>query len=217
MLERRPTRASATRSRCAWPTCWRSASTTCRGASIATPRSCERAPAARRDAIAALERILEDPDHRYRVAVILEPIYRKAGDWQKLVGVLDAQLDTVEDRDDRVKILGEMAEIHQRLARIDLAFGCRSRAWLADVDSTTRWPRWRRWRVSARLYGPLVETLQKGAVEATDPDLQARLWAMSARLIEEHLGDPPRPSRRGARRWRRGPTISTRSWRWSGC
>ena len=43
--------------------------------------------------------------------------------------------------------------------------------------------------VSARLYGPLVETLQKGAVEASEPDLQARLWGMTARLIEEHLGD----------------------------
>ena len=92
----------------------------------------ERTPG-HRDATAALERMLENPDHRYRVAVILEPIYRKAGDWQKLVAVLDAQLDTVEDRDDRVKILGEMAQIYQRLARIDLAFGCRSRAWLADV------------------------------------------------------------------------------------
>ena len=141
------------------------------------------------EAIAALERILENPDHRYRVAVILEPIYRKAGDWQKLVAVLDAELDTVEDRDDRVKILGEMAQIYQRLARIDLAFGCRSRAWLADVGSTQALSEMETLAVSARLYGPLVETLQKGAVEATDPDLQARLWGMTARLIEEHLGD----------------------------
>ncbi len=148
----------------------------------------ERTPG-HRDATAALERILENPDHRYRVAVILEPIYRKAGDWQKLVAVLDAQLDTVEDRDDRVKILGEMAQIYQRLARIDLAFGCRSRAWLADVGSPQALAEMETLAVSARLYGPLVETLQKGAVEATDPDLQARLWGMTARLIEEHLGD----------------------------
>jgi len=148
----------------------------------------ERTPG-HRDATAALERILENPDHRYRVAVILEPIYRKAGDWQKLVAVLDAQLDTVEDRDDRVKILGEMAQIYQRLARIDLAFGCRSRAWLADVGSPQGLAEMETLAVSARLYGPLVETLQKGAVEATDPDLQSRLWGMTARLIEEHLGD----------------------------
>ena len=148
----------------------------------------ERTPG-HREAIAALERIIDDVDHRYRVAVILEPIYRKAGDWQRLVVVLDAQLDTVEDRDDRVKILGEMAGIYQRLARIDLAFGCRSRAWLADVASPEALSEMETLAVSARLYGPLVETLQKGAIEATDPDLQARLWGMTARLIEEHLGD----------------------------
>ena len=121
----------------------------------------ERTPG-HREAIAALERIIDDVDHRYRVAVILEPIYRKAGDWQKLVVVLDAELDTVEDRDDRVKILGEMAGIYQRLARIDLAFGCRSRAWLADVASPEALAEMETLAVSARLYGPLVETLQKG-------------------------------------------------------
>src|SRR6185295_5928472 len=125
----------------------------------------ERTPG-HREAIASLERLLDNPDHRYRVAVILEPIYRKAGDWQKLVAVLEAELDTVEDRDDRVKILGEMAGIYQRLARIDLAFGCRSRAWLADVASTDALAEMETLAVSARLYGPLTETLQKGAVEA---------------------------------------------------
>ena len=40
--------------------------------------------------------------------------------------------------------------------------------------------------LGAACYGPLVATLQKGAVEASDPDLQAQLWAMTARLLEEH-------------------------------
>jgi tetratricopeptide (TPR) repeat protein len=149
----------------------------------------ERAPGSR-DAVGALERLLQDPDHRYRVAVILEPIYRKAGDWQKLVAVLEAQLDTVEDRDDRVKILGEMAGIYQRLARIDLAFGCRSRAWLVDVSSADALAEMESLATSAKLFSPLVQTLEKGAVEAGDPSLQARLWGLTARLIEEHLGDP---------------------------
>ena len=117
----------------------------------------------------------------------------------------------------RAKILGEMAQIYQRLARIDLAFGCRSRAWLADVGSTEALAEMETLAVSARLYGPLVETLQKGAVEATDPDLQSRLWGMTARLIEEHLGD----ANQAIEAWRaalaaRPDDLAPPSWRSSG-
>jgi tetratricopeptide (TPR) repeat protein len=186
MLERRP-RTERDGIAMRWRRCWRSGSTILSGAIDRYAEIIERTR--HREAIGALERLLENPDHRYRVAVILEPIYRKAGDWQKLVAVLEAELDTVDDSVERVKILGEMAGIYQRLARIDLAFGCRSRAWLADVASTDALAEMETLAVSARLYGPLTETLQKGANEAADPDLQARLWGMTARLIEEHLGD----------------------------
>ncbi|HTA17672.1 MAG TPA: tetratricopeptide repeat protein, partial [Polyangia bacterium] len=150
----------------------------------------ERSPG-RREAIAALERIAADPDHRHRVAVVLEPVYRAAGDWGKLVGALEAQLETVDDHDQRVTILREMADIYQRIGRLDLAFDSRSRAWLVDVSSAATLGEMEALAVSARQYGPLVATLQKGAVEAVDPDLQAQLWGISARLAEENLGDVP--------------------------
>ena len=148
----------------------------------------ERSPG-RGEAVAALERLATDAEHRQRVAVVLEPVYRAAGDWGKLVGALEAQLETVDDRDQRVAILREMADIYQRLGRLDLAFDCRSRAWLVDVASADTLGEMEALAVSARQYAPLVATLQKGAVEANDPDLQAQLWGISARLAEEHLGD----------------------------
>ncbi len=148
----------------------------------------ERSPG-RREAIAALERIAADPDHRHRVAVVLEPVYRAAGDRGKLVGALEAQLETVDDRDQRVAILREMADNYQRLNRLDLAFDARARAWLVDVSSADTLGEMEALAVQARQYAPLVATLQKGAVEASDPDLQAQLWGISARLAEEHLGD----------------------------
>jgi tetratricopeptide (TPR) repeat protein len=148
----------------------------------------ERSPG-RREAVAALERIASDPDHRNRVAQVLEPVYRSSGDWGKLVGALEAQLDFIDDRDQRVKIRREMAEIYQRLARLDLAFDCRAKAWLEDVSSAETLGEMEALAVSARQYAPLVATLQKGAVEAIDPDLQAQLWGISAKLAEENLGD----------------------------
>src|SRR5262249_45102381 len=136
------------------------------------------------------ERIAGDPDQRHRVAIVLEPVYRSTGDWGKLVGALEAQLETIDDRDKRITILREMADIYQRLSRLDLAFDCRARAWLEDVASADTLGEMEALAVAARQYAPLVGTLQKGAVEASvDPELQGQLWGISARLCEEHLND----------------------------
>ncbi len=148
-------------------------------------------PAAPRDtaaAVSALEGLANDADQRYRVAVILEPVYRRGGDLNKLVGALDAQLESADDRAERVRVLGEMAEIHQRLGRLDLAFDCRSRAWLSDVESMETLAAMESLGIGAKLHAPLVVALQRGAVEAVDPDLQAQLWAASAKLLESPLG-----------------------------
>jgi tetratricopeptide (TPR) repeat protein len=82
-----------------------------------------------------------------------------------------------------------MAENYTKLGRLDLAFDCRARAWLVDVASADTLGEMEALAVSARQYGPLVATLQKGAVEAIDPDLQAQLWGISAKLCEEQLDD----------------------------
>ena len=81
-----------------------------------------------------------------------------------------------------------MAEIHQRLGRPERAFECRSRAWLTDVESGETLAEMEALGLAGGLHGELVATLEKGAVEAGDPNLQAQLWAMTARLLEDPLG-----------------------------
>jgi tetratricopeptide (TPR) repeat protein len=149
-----------------------------------------RTTSAPRDAVAAvsaLEALARDAEQRYRVAVILEPVYRQAGDLVKLVGALESQLESADDRSERVRVLREMAEIQERLGRLDLAFESRSRAWLTDVESMETLSEMESLATSADLHAPLVSAIQKGAVEAIDPDLQAQLWAISARLLESPL------------------------------
>ena len=136
----------------------------------------------------ALESLARQGTERYRVAVILEPVYRASGDLTKLVGALDAELESVDDRTERVRILREMAEIHQRLGRPEAAFDCRSRAWLTDVDSVETLSEMEALGTAGGMHAELVVSLQKGAVEAGDPQLQAQLWAMAARLLEDPLG-----------------------------
>ncbi len=116
----------------------------------------------------------DDPDQRYRVAIILEPVYRRADYLAKLVGSLEAQLEAADDRAERVRLLREMAELQQQMGRVDLAFEARSRAWLSDVESEETLARWTRSAARPSCTRPLAAALQKGAVEAVDPDLQAR-------------------------------------------
>jgi len=149
----------------------------------------ERSPA-HKEAIAALERLLGSPSERARAAAVLEPVYRHAGNWARLVAVLEVQLESVDDRDDRVRLLREVADIQQRLAHVDSAFDSRARAWLVDVSNAETLSEIEALAMSAKLYGPFVQTLQKGADQAGDSDLQAALWGASARVLETQLHDP---------------------------
>jgi hypothetical protein len=67
------------------------------------------------------------------------------------------------------------------------------------------------------LHGELVATLEKGAVEAGDPNLQAQLWAMTARLLEDPLGARRDAIEAWRRRCPRARTIADAFLAWSGC
>ena len=143
-----------------------------------------------REAIAALERLMGDPILRARVASVLEPVYRQSQNWARLAAVLEAELESVDDRRDRVRLLREVADIQQRLAHVDSAFETRARAWLVDVSNADTLGEIESLALSAKLYAPYVKTLQEGAAMAGDPELEARLWAASAQVLEHQLRDP---------------------------
>ncbi|MGZ3426999.1 MAG: hypothetical protein ACXVCV_10145, partial [Polyangia bacterium] len=50
------------------------------------------------EAVRSLERLIVDHDHTFRIAQILEPIYREQDAWQKLVVIYDAELEFIDDR-----------------------------------------------------------------------------------------------------------------------
>ena len=177
----RDARRRATRSRCAWPRSWRRGSATPTGA---VDRYAEILPTARprhRDGRSrALEGLADDADQRYRVAVILEPVYRRGGrPRQAGRRARRAARDRSTTATERVR---DPAARWPRSTSASAASTWRSTAAAApgstDVESTRdAAARWRRSASARKLHAPLVATLQKGAVEAIDPDLQAQLWA----------------------------------------
>src|SRR5205823_2296126 len=89
-----------------------------------------------KEALAALERLVMDKDHRFRIAQVLEPLYKTADEWQKLVVIYDAQLEFIEDATKRVEILREMARLHEeRGGKAKHAWEALARAFKEDPAS----------------------------------------------------------------------------------
>ncbi|MDH5493555.1 MAG: hypothetical protein OEY14_16495, partial [Myxococcales bacterium] len=81
----------------------------------------------------ALERLIDDPGQRQRVAGILEPLYEAQGAWGQLARVLEVQLEDAGDPGSQVELLMRIGQIHdQRLHTPDAAFEAFARVVVLD-------------------------------------------------------------------------------------
>jgi golgin subfamily B member 1 len=137
-------------------------------------------------ALQSLERLIVDNGRRYRIAQILEPIYRRHDWWQKLVVILDAQLEFVDDKGERVKMLQEIARLHEeRAGSMNLAFDAQARAWKEDVADEAVYGELERIATKLEKWEELCQTLDAGVEGVYDYDLAARLLSRIGE-IEEH-------------------------------
>ena len=149
------------------------------------------------DAVRSLERLIVDHDHTFRIAQILEPIYREQDAWQKLVVIYDAELEFIDDKPRRVELLQEIARIHEkRGGDVRLAFGALARAWgeeAAEPDAEERetalYHELRRLAHMLGMWRELVGVLSEAVADSYDYDLQARVHARIADIEESQLGD----------------------------
>ncbi|HEX3761679.1 MAG TPA: tetratricopeptide repeat protein [Kofleriaceae bacterium] len=142
------------------------------------------------NAVAALERLVVQDDHRERIAELLEPVYRREDWWQKLVVILDAKLDYVRDPADQVRTLHEIAQIHEeRGGALDLALQALARAWRIDVADDDSLDKLMVLAGKLAAWDEVVTTLEDGAGAAPGSDLAAALWARAAEVHEQRRGD----------------------------
>ncbi len=139
-------------------------------------------------AMAALERLMDDVEHRLTIAQVLEPHYEAQQQWNELVGVLEIQLD--DDPYVRLGLLHRIAQIQEHmLDSPEAAFATYGRA-LADVpsDEPTR-KELHRLAEDLGAWRELVELYQERVQELADPELAATFLATCARIHEERLED----------------------------
>jgi tetratricopeptide (TPR) repeat protein len=142
-------------------------------------------------AIAALERLITNEEHQLAVAQILEPIYKTAADWKKLVQVYEIMVAHSYDPARKIELLHRIGELHE-LAGDDSkgAFSVYGRALRedpSDAESQSRIEKLAReldaWEDLVRLYGELV-------ADVMDEVLAVSLHMKIASIYEGNLVKP---------------------------
>ncbi|HUT79361.1 MAG TPA: tetratricopeptide repeat protein, partial [Polyangia bacterium] len=144
-------------------------------------------------ALEALERIIGKESFRREVAVILEPVYRTLGSWQKLIEVFEIMIAQEETTARRIDLLHEIAQLYETAGDDpERAFKTYGRALAEDpAEERTQEELERLARVLV-LYDDLVK-LYAGRVESIEQaDLCAAYHLKIARLCEEQLQDAAR-------------------------
>ncbi|MDY0000848.1 MAG: tetratricopeptide repeat protein, partial [Polyangia bacterium] len=143
------------------------------------------------DAIAALERLINSEDHRFRIAQILEPVYKALDEWRKLIVIYEAQLLTIDDQARRVEILRDVAMLQEhRAGDASQAFDAMAKAWREDITDQTVLQALEVLASKIQDWGRLVEVLAQGVADSYDYELQASIWLKIARIREEAEGNP---------------------------
>jgi tetratricopeptide (TPR) repeat protein len=145
------------------------------------------------ESIAALERILRGATEPLLAAETLERLYEAAGEWRKLIDVLEVKLSHTDPDEtwERVRLLHQIAVLYESVERLDSpeeAFGVYARALAADPGQEETLSALERlaeftgkWADLAQLYDPQLQAAQ-------DPERIIDLGLRVAVIYEERLG-----------------------------
>ena len=142
--------------------------------------------------VQVLEEMLQQPEYRRAAAELLEPLYLKRMEWEKVTAILEARLDGEHDPTQRLELLRHLGDVQEsHLEDLDGALETYGRLFAEDPhdqgsqEKLTRLARsLGRW---SRLAAIFDTTLR--AVEVDDAST-ANLALTTAKLYDERLEDP---------------------------
>lgn len=141
-------------------------------------------------ALRALEDLLIDDAHRPQIIELLEPVYRAADRWQKLVVILEAQLEYIRDPAEQRQVLREIAALYlSRGGATDRALTAFERAWRIDIANTESLKQLLAFASEHDAWRQVVRSIEGGARATPDDELSADLWVRAAEIHETHSGD----------------------------
>ena len=139
---------------------------------------------------AALERLINQPEHELAIAQVLEPIYRATANWSRQIGVYEIMARHAFDPQRKIELYHAVAELYE-IGGDDLAaaFGTYARAFREEPRSEATAAHLERlsrvlgsWRDLVALYDGVIR-------ELADDELKVALLTRLAQLHELELGD----------------------------
>ncbi len=151
-------------------------------------------------ALRELERLVVMPAYRERISYLLEPVYRGNDEWRKLVVILDAQLEFVDDPVRRVSMLREIAGIHEARGGVPrLALEALAKAWREDISNEEVYEDLLTLAAKLGEWDKLIDTLEGGIKDVFDYELAGSVLARIAEIHEANRDD----AESAIRAWRR--------------
>lgn len=141
-------------------------------------------------AIGALERLSEDPNFRPQIADVLEPIYERQDDWQKLVQVYEIQREFADSDARRVELLHQIAELHQdRGGDAFEAFRSYARAFQVEPANDKTLAELHRIAGALELWGDLAQVYEEQVFDIADPAVATMVHKRVAEVQLRRLAD----------------------------
>ncbi len=141
-------------------------------------------------ALAALERLGQEPALELAIAEILEPLYKGFGDWQKLVGVYEVFVRRADDEARKVDLLHQIAQLYEDQGnQPSLAFDSLARALVVDPANEQTTAGLQRLAELTGRFKDLAAVLDERASKVEDAALASSLQTAAARVHEEALQD----------------------------
>ena len=143
------------------------------------------------EALAALEAIVVDQEHTYRVAQTLDRVYMRLDEWKKRIAVLEAMAKSSGDASERAAILGQIGILHEENGADPMrAFDAWGRAFVSDPHDEDARANIDRLAEETSQWREYVEVLQSSLVTAGDLELRLSILNDVATTQDRHLGDP---------------------------
>ncbi|HEY1955264.1 MAG TPA: tetratricopeptide repeat protein, partial [Polyangiaceae bacterium] len=141
-------------------------------------------------ALGALERLGQTPEHELAIAEILEPLYRHLGDHAKLIGVHEVQVRRADDAARKVELLHQIAQLYEDAAGdLNQAFATYARALQSDAASEETQQQLERVARATSRFQDLAHVYEELGGATQEADLASSLWSMAARVYEQDIGD----------------------------
>ncbi len=146
-----------------------------------------------KDAIADLEQLSHEEEHKARVLDILRPLYQRADNWQDLVKINEESLALAEDRSEKAAILRENASLlEQRGGDKEGALAALLRALDIDPDDGDVRTSLERLARDLDAWGDVAGALERALDHVEDDITKRDLLTMLARVYDEEVDDPRR-------------------------